>query len=242
MQDIESTIVFAPWIGDGYKAGIEGKRVMILGESLYHSCEDDLRCRDADQSRRDALHREFNQAFIADCTNYPHSSPLSYRVPELFAMDKREFWPRVSFYNYLQTFAGPKARVRPGEDQWCSVESAIAFQEALDELEPDRVLVLGRKLWTYLPSDPKVLASSPEPEPRLPVPNPGRNYSGVDLHCYWYRCKSGQAALLMPVMHPSAPRFAIENWTDAVARWLRFDEMPGAPGTVEAGHAGSSGR
>jgi hypothetical protein len=156
----------------------------------------------------------------------PSRIPISSRLPKLFKLNKSEFWGSVVFYNYLQSFAGTGARQRPKKEQWTAEESAEAFQDILDCFEPDRVLVLGKDLWTNLPSNPRILARAPQRESKLPVANNIGGRNKVDEVCYWYITRSGKPALAMPIMHPSAPGFRHAIWIEPVTDWMNFDGSP----------------
>jgi hypothetical protein len=215
--------MFEPWCGDEYKSGIEGRRVLILGESHYHNCDNDPPCREAEtETDRELRHRNLTREVVEWWKDNPHPSPLSYRVPELFGIEKPKFWNKVVFYNYVQAFVGCAARVRPTEEMWADEGNAKEFQVVLDCFEPDRILVLGKKLWTNLPSSPALLEESPREERGLLVSNNVGSYNDVDRFCYWYVAHSGKSALAMPIMHPSAPRFELAKWKRPVADWLSF--------------------
>ncbi len=145
MDWTNSKVSFEPWQGSEYRAGIAGRRVLILGESHWHSCDVDPKC--ADENARADHHRSLTFTTVNLWKDHGHSSPVSRLVPRLFGMTKPDFWQHVVFYNYLQTFAGPGARCRPKEEQWTD-DSAEASQTVLDRFEPDRILVLGKDTWT----------------------------------------------------------------------------------------------
>jgi hypothetical protein len=86
MKWIGSTVEFEPWRGTDYETGINGRRILILGESHYHSCEEEEGCND--ETAKEAHHRNLTFNVIDQWKNKPHRSPLSYRVPELFQMHK----------------------------------------------------------------------------------------------------------------------------------------------------------
>ena len=225
MQDPNSKIVFRPWMVDGPLPTIQDRRVMILGESHYHDCENDQNCSGLNDAERHARHERLTIDVVGSWREKPHRSPISHRLPKLFGLeDKNTFWQSVIFYNYLQVFAGPKARIRPSEEMWADSQNAEAFQEVSDKLEPDCILVLGKKLWSKLPSQVPPLAYAPEPEYRLPVSGNVNSYHSVERICYWYRSKTGKRALSMPIMHPSAVGFDLTEWTEPVANWLGFSK------------------
>src|SRR5258708_28815145 len=126
MDWTNTQVQFDPWCGNDYENGIAGQRVLILGESNYHSCDEDLECKD--EANRSFRHRTLTHFTVEHWKDNSHSSPVSYRVPQLFGMSKAQFWQSVVFYNYLQTFVGPAAGQRPKENQWADQTSAKAFQ------------------------------------------------------------------------------------------------------------------
>jgi hypothetical protein len=218
-----SKIVFQPWPGKDYKAGIAGHRVLILGESHHHDCTKDCECKkEVSNDNRDTRHRMLTRIVVESWIDGSRRSPVSYRVPELFNIEQKDFWSRVVFYNFLQSFAGPKARVRPSEKQWTETNNAEAFQKILDHFLPDRILVLGKKLWTNLPSKNPPLFKNPVEETGLSVSNDIGSYNDADRNCYWYYARSGHKALAMPIMHPAAIRYSRVQWTEPLAKWLSF--------------------
>jgi hypothetical protein len=220
MEWIYTTVQFEPWRGTKYETGITGHRILVLGESHYHSCNGEEGC--SDEISRDGHHRNLTFDVVNWWIDNPHRSPLSYRVPELFQMTKAEFWDSVAFYNYLQTFAGPVARHRPKEEQWADDNSAKAFQSVLDSIQPDRILVLGKDTWTNLPSSQTTLFCAPIPENRLQLQNNVGSRNAADEIAYWYGASSGNMALAMPIVHPSAFGFSSADWIPSIDLWLRL--------------------
>lgn len=220
----EKKVNFKPWQGDDYLSGISDHRLLILGESHHHNCaKDELCIRCSNEPAKERYHRGLTRLVVKGWLGGNRKSRLSCHVPSLFKMEPDKFWPKVVFYNYVQDFAGDAGRIRPSKEMWADEDSANAFQAVLDCFEPDRILVLGKKLWTSLPSDRSVLGGrSPSPEPRLPVSNNIGSYNKVDECCYWYVSRSGAPALAMPIMHPSAPRFELAAWRRPVSNWLNF--------------------
>ena len=222
MSNQTSDIVFEPWIGKHYAAGIDGKRLLILGESHYHSCEQDKGCQDV--VTQEGHHRELTRSVVSYWKDNPHSSPVSSRTPALFDMAKAEFWERVAFYNYLQSFAGEKARMRPKAEQWDQLASQRAFQEVLARLRPGRIVVLGKSTWAGLPSSPDVLAAIPDAENNLPVAEIFGAAHEVDRTAYWYAWRPNGKALAFPIRHPSEFRFPPQECKAAIHAWLTFND------------------
>jgi len=63
--------------------------------------------------------------------------------------NKRAFWERVSFINFVDDVVEGGSRHAPGGD---SIEKAKRdWKNVLAALEPHLIVVLGRRLWGYLP-------------------------------------------------------------------------------------------
>ena len=85
----DSNVTFEPWPGDNpsaeYLNGIGRKRVLILGESHYHDCEDDESCINcATKTAREDYHRRLTRTVVGGWCERDRRSPISYRVLKLF--------------------------------------------------------------------------------------------------------------------------------------------------------------
>jgi hypothetical protein len=220
-----SSVRFQPWQGKRYRTGIAGKRILVLGESHYHSCDTPGdSCNGLSSEEQDARHQRLTMSEVEWWKDHPHSTPLSTAIPKLFEMNKSEFWERVAFYNYVQTFSSA-ARVRPSTEAWGDDIAVESFQEVLDALEPDRILVLGKDLWRSLPSDEKLLACRPRAEEDLPLLEKIGNHNAVDQIAYWYGSRSGHFALAMPIFHPASWGFRAAEWIPEVHKWMSFPNL-----------------
>lgn len=217
------SVQFRPYVGDSYRAGIMGMKVLVLGESHHHTCSKDDECREETETEKSAYHQGLTCKVIGGWKDHPARSPLSYNLPKIFAIKRFEFWYRVSFYNYVQSFVSAP-RQRPSDSAFNN--SARAFQEVLDQLVPDRILVLGKKTWQSLPgeSDPIPCLTIPEPNVR-PAESFSADSTDNGVAC-WYGCGTGHRALAMPITHPAAPGFRAYDWTESVERWLTFQGQP----------------
>jgi ABC-type Fe3+-hydroxamate transport system substrate-binding protein len=63
---------------------------------------------------------------------------------------RREFWDSVAFYNYVQEYAGESPDGTVTDEMWSKAKEP--FLEVLEELKPDALLVLGKKLSKNLPA------------------------------------------------------------------------------------------
>ena len=94
---------YKPWIGETYEDSMP--RLLILGESHYGP----------DASREDAtimltkdyMSGEMNRAFWTNTMNVVRGQSGSA------IEDRQTFWNQVAFYNFVQTAAGPTARIAP---------------------------------------------------------------------------------------------------------------------------------
>jgi hypothetical protein len=64
---------------------------------------------------------------------------------------REEFWERVAFYNYVQSFL-PSSRRAPTDAMWTAAPEP--FLRTLKELAPDAVLILGDRLRDNVASIP----------------------------------------------------------------------------------------
>jgi hypothetical protein len=135
-----------PWVGSLYATPLHFKdRTLILGESNYTTPE------------------KFTSSLVIDCvlddmsthenrdtTGFCRFSTKIRRT--IWGRDESlgpiGFWESVAFYNFVQPLVGDRARVRPTDEMW--KESAPAFAEVMQSLQPARVLVLGKANWDNL--------------------------------------------------------------------------------------------
>lgn len=138
--------VFDPWIGARYASeGINGKRLLILGESHYggEGCE----------------YSRFTSEVIRDMALEKGRLAFFSRVQRLVVggrggfsdLERADFWQRVAFYNFVQS-ALENPRDRPTYAMWQAAREP--FSQTLGELNPSIILVLGTELKRNLPSIP----------------------------------------------------------------------------------------
>ena len=143
-----SEVRFEPWVGERYElAELYGLRVLLLGESHYGKGDEDsfFTRRVVKKWGQEKRHRFFTiiARFIL------HQG----RKGRLTGAERREFWDKVAFYNYVQEIVGRKARIRPTRDMWKRSEQS--FFKVLQDLKPDLVVVLGKQLGKKLPASVK---------------------------------------------------------------------------------------
>lgn len=138
-------VKFYPWEGENYFRAPFGKRVLILGESHYE-WKGSGPIDDHPTLTQDLIEDQLAGRYKIRFWTHIAVAFLN-KVPTL--AEKREFWHSVAFYNYVQQSAGAGARVRPAANMWR--DSEIAFNEVLETLKPEALLVLGYDLWKHLP-------------------------------------------------------------------------------------------
>lgn len=135
--------VFQPFVGDAY--GQDEQRLLVLGESHYEPKTPGIV--PAELTRRvvgDALENRQQHRFLTSIATAVAGRPVAPQA----------FWPGVSFYNFVQEFAGNAARQRPRAEAWSL--GVPAFRAVLAALRPHLVLVCGRMLWNQLRLQPEL--------------------------------------------------------------------------------------
>ncbi|MDM1370764.1 hypothetical protein [Myroides marinus] len=197
-----SKVKFLPWVGTAYQDGINGKCVLVLGESHY--CANEI----------DAV-PTLTQEIIKDLfdSNSPHEGYKNTYTKFAKALvgtdisfeDKERIWNSVAFYNYVQEpISG--ARVAPTDKQFR--DSDEAFFEILEQLQPDYIIAWGQRLYDNLPNVgflAKSLKVSPE-----------------ELYEVWcYTVSSGRNIPLLRITHPSAA-FSWDVWYNTINKFLKY--------------------
>ena len=136
---------FEPWIGARYwSPGLNGIRVLILGESSYGPAES-----------------AYRESTVDDVLNLAQSArnPFFTKVYKLVSglesqnADRTEFWERVAFYNFIQSLVGNGPRERPTDAMWLAAREP--FLETLSDLRPQVIIALGYTLHRFLPAIPE---------------------------------------------------------------------------------------
>lgn len=158
-MDLSHTFYY-PLVGSKYKNGINGVKLLILGESHYcdEGCEvcgikSGFDCseftigvleRFINYKRRIGAHESWMTTFTR-FTNvlFGEAIPDSKLI---------EFWDSIIFYNYVQSSTkGP--RISPSFEQFD--ESKDSFFNILSIYKPDLIIVWGKRLWENLPDNGK---------------------------------------------------------------------------------------
>jgi hypothetical protein len=137
--------MFKPyWKGKEYPK----TRLLILGESAYSWWENDR----LNHPTPDHICESVQYAI----TNLADSSRFFVMVSRALANHEtpsearlRAVWERVAFTNYVAATVGEGARTRPADAMWAVAKAE--FRADLEELAPDRMIILGRTLWAKMP-------------------------------------------------------------------------------------------
>ncbi len=151
---------FDPWIGCRYQdEGLDGVRLLVLGESHYGppTCEVSHYTSELVQLwGQQKRHRFYSsvQRLVVGGRGW------------LSDAERRNFWDRVAFYNYVQSLVGERPRDRPTPEMWLAACEPLL--QTLAELKPHALLVLGWTLHQHLPELPATLAVCAVPHPSSP--------------------------------------------------------------------------
>ena len=202
------------WKGHHYSKSILGQRLLIVGESHY------TKTPGADISRTQAgITLDVVQQVIEG-----RRIPFFSKVASSFSQEPAEFFQRVAFYNYMQeVLDGPRQPLR--EAQRVRDNDQALFFKTLQKLRPDRVLVLGKTNWRYLPNkfpgDKDSLCS----ESNLRLKLPGKLHRDEQF-AYWYRTGRSHWALVGAITHPARPGFRAKDWQSWIKKFMAFEGEP----------------
>ena len=212
-----SNFNFKPWVGKNYNEGINGKKVLVLGESHYCTPVEKRKCNG----------KICSQANIINCANFTidtideylnEYSGCKYQQTflcferavankELCGVEKEKFWNSVIFYNYLQ-YAMDKPNQQLSATQWkIWAQSEEAFRELLETYMPDKIIVWGRRLFDALPvweSSKEILTTVDGQQTPLRI----YNFNGKKIPA-------------MQVYHPSMPNGKGRSWHVFYKAFLR---------------------
>jgi hypothetical protein len=136
-----------PWVGHDYENnGIDGRRLLIIGESHYvGSRQEFAEIRASRTFTQEVVERQWTTA------SWSYFTKIAKAVTGEEEPDKRTFWNKVAFYNYVQDIVGTGPRERPTKRLW--KEAADILPSVIDELRPHYILATGKGLWNQLPID-----------------------------------------------------------------------------------------
>lgn len=140
---------FRPWIGPKYQEeGLNGLKLLILGESHYGRIGEEnvtMTCdivRELGQKKRHRFFTTTAKLVLGLGRQYISNS------------ERSDFWDRVSFSNYIQSFVAKDAveRARPTEKMWD--EARASLHDIIEYTDPEAILILGIDMANRLPKIP----------------------------------------------------------------------------------------
>lgn len=196
---------FLPWIPRSPFPRLGGVRLLLLGESHYEEDHEDWHFHDAD-ARPDltrkiiaewGLHPASRRPFFANLFTMMTGQPWSAAAAEL-----APFWNSVFFYNYVQTLVPEGARHAPTKTMFAS--GGPAFREVLEQIRPEAVIVLGRRLWRNMLDQDEWIVERDQ---------------GLGSIC-GYRLADRTLVPTAHFPHPSSEGFSPSEWHPKVAAFL----------------------
>jgi hypothetical protein len=181
-------VVFLPWIGNEYRGGFNGRRLLVLGESHYDEWEGEQHQLDNDSTReciREVIDRDTGSAAF---WKYLEQVLLNERRTDGWAPSGgKSLWNKLAFYNFVQSAVSGGPRIRP---EWKLFEaSRKPFRVVLEILRPERVLVCGKGLWE-----------------RMEEITEEGDYLHDDVQAY--RLTDGTKVWCLATVHPSSGRYS----------------------------------
>lgn len=145
MTIIISNVRFAPWIGLHYERGLCGLRILLVCESHYGEKQHERPTVTPEIVKALALGERHPRA-TRKLPRHKHFTLIMsavLNVRQRFSdTQRRDFWNRVAYYNFLQEFL-KGSRIKPPPDVWQRSEKA--FTEVLRVLAPDLIICFSRR-------------------------------------------------------------------------------------------------
>lgn len=203
------TVRFMPYWGDLYWEGVNGKRVLLLGESHY---------RTEGLSESLDVTRPFTQKTfrgMAEPVREKKDGPF-FKALDLVLTGREDFqlqdaadaWKHVAFINLSQVFAGSQANHRP-RNEALRHGGNVLVEDILPVLRPDVVLVLGRTAWRHFSHGKVEPGLEPFIAQQVNRGERGRRY--IASREVWTLDYEGGSALMTWVYHPS---WNVDTWRD----------------------------
>ena len=143
---LEQGVCFLPWVGSRYEQGFKGRRLLILGESHYPWKDEDRELSDPlpPEVTRDYVRGVIARKAVGDFWKQIEQAHLNVERREL-PPSGDEFWHSVAFYNFVQVPVGIGPRQAPKRSDF--VAARPAFLGVMRALNPQRIVVCGKRLW-----------------------------------------------------------------------------------------------
>jgi len=161
-------VFFREYIGKDYKSGLGGKRVLVLGESLFCSqdgqgnhkrCSFFQLCTDTARKNSSAFDHKcpFNDVALSETVKHnvecfltgdPEGDIVSYQNFTNLMIDvgvvrnANELFSRVVFHDFMQFFS-PEGSI---QKEYLSERDDLAFEEIVQKYDPDVIIIWGTKV------------------------------------------------------------------------------------------------
>ncbi len=138
---------YLPWTGSKYTDGINGKRILIVGESFY---------KDRTYSDMSLYHPSSEEAInkylggMKQKTLDNLTSILTGLIGEELTQDVKEsLWDHVMMYNFIQDYLreGPQDKSRFPIDSIRAGKQLLL--KVLETYNPDLVVICSQQIWKY---------------------------------------------------------------------------------------------
>ena len=139
--------MFKPWIGPKYAT----TRLLLLGESAYSWKTNGKIKHPPPEHCKEQVDRVVDD-FRGCCSSSGFMPKLSRALTNKREPTREELrfaWDRVAFANYVPCTVGLGPRTRPTEEMWATASKR--FPELLKEVQPKRIIVLGKTMWNNMP-------------------------------------------------------------------------------------------
>lgn len=201
-------VVFQPWVGENYEKGINGKKVMILGESHYgESGKDNLGFTNWVVNH----YLDYLKGKIKSSGWMGNWSKYTNVWKSVVGGKKSDFWHSIMFYNYVQEFI-VDSRISPSNAQFETSETA--FFQVLNKYQPDLVFVWGERLWDRMSTKGE---------------NGEKVVIGEKQFCteYIYELRNGKKVKVYMTYHPSSSQFN-KNQPEVLIKYV-LSQTPQTP-------------
>lgn len=169
-----TNLFFTPWVGEDYKKGINGKRILVLGASHYcnhngdcpffndctkNSRNYDTKCPFYEGMRlSDTTINEVDD-FLKGGVNDAYANFIDFIVNEMeLTTDKVSFWNAIVFANYVQHFL-PHWKT---EAKDIYPQDYEAFKEIVQLHKPDIIIVWGTPVGNELKKKGQIATHLPK--------------------------------------------------------------------------------
>jgi len=201
-----------PWEGAYYASGFRsGLKLLVLGESQY------VPEGQAWPNRPETYTLEVVQDFIKLDGRGSYTMDFAGRLHRILTgsddpteRQVKEAWGRIAYANYIPEIVGYGAIARKRSEHWQDGHQRLP--ELLDDLEPDRVLVLGRATWLHILHG------------RWSTHGEGWSIGGKQRGL-WEFDVGGKVALSSWIYHPSRSMDSIQMARDVLDALIKMDNV-----------------